>query len=57
MNEAHYYVYLQRPTGHIIYDRTMPGEREAEDRVTSLKKRENVADAWHQTTPHPEAFY
>lgn len=60
---TNFYVYLRRPDpyqgrpgGYILYDRTMGSERDADHRVAELKKRESVADAWHQTNTHPEAF-
>ena len=52
----HYYIYLRRPDGSILYDRTMGRERDADDRVTELEKRESVTEAWHQTDTHPDAF-
>ena len=57
MIHIHIYVYYSRANGDVYYDRTMGGERYANERVTELKKREWVKDAWHQTDTYPGAFY
>lgn len=57
IRETHHYVYLQRPNGDVIYDRTMGREKDAAYRVKELEKREGVVKAWSQTETYPGAFY